>query len=152
MQESHKEFSRRLRKAGIKVTRIRLAILDLITLRRRHMTADEITAALRESGVSADRVTIYRNIDRMVHEGLLVAACLPGKAMRVGVCMEPDAPHHHHIVCERCGKVGETRGCPVADAHARLTDEIRASSGFALTGHITQYIGLCVECQTRPTP
>jgi len=147
VQDSHPDFARQLRKAGIKVTRIRLAILDLVTQHRRHMTADEITAALRTAGVPADRVTIYRNIDRMVHEGLLVAACLPGKAMRVGVCTQPDAPHHHHIVCERCGRVGETDGCPVADMHDELALAVRDRSGFRLTGHITQYLGICAECQ-----
>jgi Fe2+ or Zn2+ uptake regulation protein len=147
MQDASPDYSLRLRHAGIKVTRIRLAILDLITERGRHMTADEITAALRSRGVAADRVTVYRNIDRMVQEGLMVAACTPGKAMRVGVCAQPGAGHHHHIVCERCGRVAETHGCPIQDAGEAFVRRVQEASGFRLTGHITHYIGVCLECR-----
>lgn len=142
----------RLRGASIKVTRIRIAILELVAAQRRHMTADEITAALKQSGVPADRVTVYRNLDRMIHEGLLVATCQPGKAMRVGACTRPDAAHHHHIVCERCGRVEETDGCPVQDAWDELKRQVRAATGFTMTGHIIQYLGICSSCQSDRSP
>ncbi|MBM3318951.1 MAG: transcriptional repressor [Candidatus Eisenbacteria bacterium] len=147
MHEPAADYAQNLRQAGIKVTRIRLAILELIALHGRYMTADEITGALRERAVPADRVTIYRNIDRMVHAGLMVAACMPGKAMRVGVCSRPAAPHHHHILCERCGRVSETSGCPILDARERLAGEILETSGFVLTDHTAQYMGICSDCR-----
>lgn len=147
MSEIASDHVHRLRGASIKVTRIRIAILDLAAAQRRHMTADEITAALKQSGVAADRVTVYRNLDRMIHEGLLIATCQPGKAMRVGACLKPEAAHHHHIVCERCGRVEETDGCPVQDMWDDLKRRVRSTSGFTVTGHITQYVGICPSCQ-----
>jgi Fur family ferric uptake transcriptional regulator len=141
-----------LRDARIKVTKIRIAILDLLSAERRHMTADEITAALKKAGVPADRVTVYRNLDRMIHEGLLIATCQPGKAMRVGACMRPSAPHHHHIICERCGRVAETDGCPVQDVWDELKRQVRASTDFTLAGHITQYLGICPNCAPAGSP
>ncbi len=151
MSRNTADYATLLRNAGIKVTRIRIAILELVAATRKHMTADEITAALKNTASSADRVTVYRNIERMVHEGLLVATCLPGKAMRVGACRRPQDEHHHHIVCERCGRVEETEGCPVADTWAQLAPRIRAYSGFELTGHITQYLGICPDCRQSTT-
>jgi Fe2+ or Zn2+ uptake regulation protein len=139
--------ARRLRDARIKVTKIRIAILDLVVATGRHMTADEITAALKQTRIPADRVTVYRNLDRMIHEGLLVATCQPGKAMRVGACRQPEAAHHHHIVCERCGRVEETDGCPVQDMWDTLRNQVLGSSKFELTGHITQYMGVCPACR-----
>jgi len=139
-------YRNQLRQADIKVTRIRLALLDLLAEQGRHMTADEITAALRQRAVPADRVTIYRNIDRMIDSGMLVATHLPGRAMKVGLCTQPDAAHHHHIVCERCGRVAETDGCPVLDCREDVMRDILVSSGFRMTGHITQFIGICPEC------
>ncbi|MFH1143142.1 MAG: Fur family transcriptional regulator [Candidatus Eisenbacteria bacterium] len=149
MEPAH-PYRSQLRQAEIKVTRIRLALLDTLARESRHMTADEITAALRTRAVRADRVTVYRNIDRMIESGMLVATHLPGRAMRVGLCTQPDSPHHHHIVCERCGRVAETSGCPVLDAQERLAKEIRGSCGFQLTSHITQYVGICPACQAAP--
>lgn len=147
MQQPAAPFGQHLRQVGIKVTRIRLAILELISEHGRFMTADEITAALRSRHIAADRVTVYRNIDRMVHAGLMVAACMPGKAMRVGACSQPAAPHHHHIICERCGRVAETDGCPIQDAGERLVREVFEASGFQLTDHMAQYMGICPECR-----
>jgi Fe2+ or Zn2+ uptake regulation protein len=152
VNEQQNDQVRLLRDAHIKVTRIRIAILDLLGKERRHMTADEITAALKKLGVPADRVTVYRNLDRMIHEGLLIATCQPGKAMRVGACMKPASAHHHHVICERCGRVEETDGCPVQDLWDKLKQDIRASTGFTLTGHITQYLGICPDCRPAGTP
>jgi len=146
--ESNKtEYRKKLRSSHIKVTRIRLALLDLLARHSRHMTADEMTAALRKESVPADRVTIYRNIERLIDSGILVATHLPGRAMRVGLCTQPDAPHHHHIVCEKCGRVAETDGCPVLDSWDRLTQHVRDCCGFQLTGHVTQYSGVCANCR-----
>jgi Fur family ferric uptake transcriptional regulator len=138
-----------LRQAKIKVTRIRLALLDLLATQGHHMTADEITAALRKAGVRADRVTVYRNIDRMIQDGLLIPTHLPGRALRVGLCTRPEAAHHHHVVCERCGRVAETDGCPVREVWERLSREIHEQGGFTLTDHITQYVGICPECRRK---
>jgi Fur family ferric uptake transcriptional regulator len=147
VEPSKAEHRNQLRRAGIKITRIRLALLELLAKESRHMTADEITAALRSQTVPADRVTIYRNIDRMIESGLLAATYLPGRAMRVGLCTQPDALHHHHIVCEKCGRVAETNGCPVSDSWDQLSREVRQSCGFQLTSHVTQYVGICADCR-----
>ncbi|MCK4412305.1 MAG: transcriptional repressor [Candidatus Eisenbacteria sp.] len=149
MQPTQPEHVTRLRRANIKVTRIRIALLDLLAAQERHMTADEITVALRKAGVRADRVTVYRNIDRMIQDGLLVPTLLPGRALHVGLCTRPDAAHHHHVVCERCGRVAETDGCPVREVWERLSREIQEQRGFQLTDHITQYVGICPECQRK---
>jgi Fur family ferric uptake transcriptional regulator len=67
--------------------------------------------------------------------------------MRVGACRQPEAAHHHHIVCERCGRVEETDGCPVQDMWDTLRNQVLGSSKFELTGHITQYMGVCPACR-----
>ena len=63
------DFPELLRGAGLKVTGTRLALLQLVGTRGRHMTADEITAGLHKIGVPADRVTVYRNIDKLLRAG-----------------------------------------------------------------------------------
>jgi Fe2+ or Zn2+ uptake regulation protein len=140
------DFATLLRGAGLKVTSTRLALLGLLAERERHMTADEITAQMHANGVPVDRVTIYRNIEKMLVEGLLIATNLPGRALRVGLCTQPDSPHHHHIVCDQCGRVAESEGCLVAEHWNSIAAKVRKSTGFKLTGHIMQYVGICSEC------
>lgn len=145
--ESQIDFSKVLREAGLKVTSARLALLKLISSEGRHMTADEITDGLRARGVRVDRVTVYRNIDRMIRDDILIHTHLPGRAMRVGFCIQPEAPHHHHIVCQVCGRVDETVGCCIQDRWDAIAAQIQEQSGFKVTGHMMQYIGICRECR-----
>jgi Fe2+ or Zn2+ uptake regulation protein len=149
-EEARANHANRLHEAGLKVTKTRLAILDLVADERRHVTADELTAALRRGKVPADRVTVYRNIDRMIRAGLLITTHMPGKALRVGYCSRPGGPHHHHIVCCICGRVAELQGCVVRDAWTELQEDVRNGTGFELTGHRLQFFGTCAECQSLP--
>ncbi len=141
------DAARMLRNAGLKVTRTRVGLLNLLARKSRHLTADEITAGLHAEGIRLDRVTVYRNIERLLDVGIFVASFLPGRALRVGLCRCPDAPHHHHIVCLHCGKLAETQGCLVSDRWETLRQELEAQTGFALEGHVMQYVGVCPECR-----
>ena len=140
-----------LRGSGLKVTGTRLALLHLVGARGRHMTADEITAGLHRAGVPADRVTVYRNIDKLLRSGLLIATHIPGRALRVGLCTRPRSDHHHHIVCQVCGRINETTGCCVAGQWDQLKKQLGEQTGWILTDHAMQYIGICPECAaTQP--
>ena len=138
-----------LRKVGLKVTRTRVAMLNLLASSREHKTADEIVAGLRQQRVPVDRVTIYRNLERMLDVGLLATIYLPGKAMRVGLCTRLDSPHHHMIVCSKCGRVQQVEGCCLSEMWGRVADKIKSQSEFTLTGHVMQYIGICPTCASK---
>ncbi len=141
------DFASTLRNAGLKVTGTRIALLELILRENRHMTADEITQGLHDSGVSVDRVTIYRNIERLIKEGLLIPIHLPGRALRVGLCKKPNDPRHAHVVCIKCGKVEETEGSLVLDHWDGVKGKIKEETDFELTDFVLQYIGICPSCR-----
>jgi Fur family ferric uptake transcriptional regulator len=132
-----------LRDVGLKVTAVRVALLDLIGRRAQHMTADEITDALHELGMPVDRVTVYRNVERMLDEGLVTADLKPGRALRVALCARPGRVHHHHIVCDSCGKVTPTDGCYLTENWERIRADMLRTTGYQLNGHLTQYTGTC---------
>jgi Fur family ferric uptake transcriptional regulator len=136
-----------LRSAGLKVTAIRVALLDLVSARAQHFSADEITDALHQQGMPVDRVTIYRNIERMLREGLLLADLQPGRALRVALNAKPGKMHHHHIVCDACGKVTATESCYLTANWEQIRADIRRSTGYDLSGHLMQYLGTCPDCE-----
>ncbi len=140
------DYAALLRRVGLKVTRCRVAMLAYIDSQGQHATADEITAGLKAEGFTVDRVTIYRNVDRMLQKGLLATIYVPGRAMRVGLCKHPDSAHHHHVVCVDCGKVEEVESCFLTDSWDQVCHEVNGSSGYELTGHVMQYLGKCPEC------
>ncbi|MCK4305032.1 MAG: transcriptional repressor [Candidatus Eisenbacteria sp.] len=143
------DFAQLLRNAGLKVTNTRLALLNLVEQGGRHMAADAITTGLHAAGISVDRVTVYRNIDRMQQEGILIPICMPGKALSVGLCKKPNGPHHHHIFCSSCGRMEEADGCVVNDNWEAIGRHQMETNGFELTDHRLQYIGICPSCRMK---
>lgn len=135
-----------LRAVGLKVTAIRVGMLGLIAQRAQHLTADEITDALRQAGTPVDRVTVYRNIERMLHEGLLLADLQPGRALKVALSAHPGHVHHHHIVCDSCGRVTVVEHCYLQDNWDSIRDDVRRLTGYDLNGHLTQLTGTCPDC------
>ena len=134
-----------LRRVGLKVTRSRIAMLDLLAEQMTPMSADEITAALREKGLTVDRVTVYRNLDRMLESDVLAPIYTSGRAMRVALRSHPGSPNHHFILCEVSGKVAEIDSTFLADCWEQAKDRIKAASGWEMTGQVMQFIGISPE-------
>ncbi len=131
---------------GLKVTAVRVALIDLIARRAQHMTADEITDALHAEGLPVDRVTIYRNVERMLQEGLLKADLRPGRALKVALLPHPGRVHHHHIVCDSCGRVTPTENCYLTENWEQIRADVLRTTGYELSGHLMQFAGTCPEC------
>ncbi|MGO1823093.1 MAG: Fur family transcriptional regulator, partial [Brevibacterium aurantiacum] len=49
--------------------------------------------------------------------------------------------HHHHLVCENCGKAVEVE--PPSEDWITTTAH---SHGFEVTRHVFEIFGLCAEC------
>jgi Fur family ferric uptake transcriptional regulator len=127
----------RLRAAGLRVTPQRLAVLDALATLGGHPTADEVAAALRESGRPMPRATLYHGLSSMADAGVvLVADTGPGVAR-----FEVGSTWHHHLVCRACGRIvdvpclGDSRPCIDADLAGAVIDEAQVV-----------FRGLCPSC------
>ncbi|WP_448574798.1 Fur family transcriptional regulator [Thermomicrobium sp.] len=91
----------RLRRAGLRATRPRLIILDVLERASGHRSIDELMDLLRARGVRLPRATVYNVIRSLVVNGLvMVADTGPGRML-----VEPAQSWHHHFVCRQCGAV-----------------------------------------------
>jgi len=91
----------RLRRAGLRATRPRLIILDVLERGSGHRSIDELLDLLRARGVRLPRATVYNVIRSLVAHGLvMVADTGPGRML-----VEPAQSWHHHFVCRQCGAV-----------------------------------------------
>jgi Fur family ferric uptake transcriptional regulator len=132
-----------LRAKGRRMTRQRQVIWETFTADpERHLSAENVAERVREQLPQVNASTIYRTLDLLVEEGLLLRTDLGGDR----AFYEPAREHaHHHLVCERCGAVDHLHDEDLGDLRRRVS----ASSGFALgSGEITLY-GLCKACQSE---
>ncbi len=50
---------------------------------------------------------------------------------------------HHHLVCNKCGKVFEVE----ADLLDELEEEIETKYGFEILDHTVKFFGICKDCK-----
>jgi Fur family ferric uptake transcriptional regulator len=121
-------------------TRQRSAVLAALREASEPLSAQDLHAGL---GRRVGLATVYRTLQGLVESGQVdVFRRDRGEAL-YRLC---NPLHHHHLVCERCGRVEEIDACevqPWAERAARRR-------GFAITGHQADIFGLCPSCQARP--
>jgi Fe2+ or Zn2+ uptake regulation protein len=94
----------RLRGAGMRITRPRLAVVAALDALGGHRSADEVHSYLRGTGDSdLPRTSVYNALAALCAAGVAMPADVgPGPA-----AYELGARWHHHFVCRRCGSVAD---------------------------------------------
>lgn len=132
-----------LRAKGRRLTRQRQLIWNTFMAEpERHLSAEDVVELVRTELPSVNPSTVYRTLELLVGEGLLLRTELgTGRAF-----YEPAREHaHHHLVCERCGAVAHFHDELLGD----LSERIEASSGYTLTGEEITLYGICGSCRAR---
>jgi Fur family peroxide stress response transcriptional regulator len=132
-----------LRRAGLKLTPQRLAIVHSFAGDPTHPTAQEIFDRLRPVLPTMSFATVYSTLDSLTLAGLCSArALLPGAAR-----FDPNTEPHDHAVCEVCGAMRDIDlGARPAGARAE-GGEGGALGGFEVRSVETIYRGVCERCR-----
>ncbi len=117
----------------------REAILEVLEAADRPLTVEDIRSRLsdRRPGIP----TIYRNLERFAQEGWAEALVGADQVMRFVRCRSRE--HHHHVVCETCGRCVEVSPCGLGEAF----EAIEQRTGFRLTRHVLHLFGRCPTCR-----
>jgi Fur family ferric uptake transcriptional regulator len=121
----------KLRGCGYKATPQRLAVLSAIAAGQ-HQGLEEIRTRCPEVGM----VTLYRTLGLFSELGLVRRLDL-GRGPRYELAED----HHHHLICEECGRVTEFERCPVD-----LRDLPGVGADFEIRAHSLEVYGRCSAC------
>ena len=125
-----------------RTTRQRTAVLAALRRAPEPVSAQDLHAEL---GRSVGLATVYRTLQGLVDSGQVdVFRRDTGEAL-FRLC---NPVHHHHLVCQRCGRVEETDACEVAPWAA----PVGRRRGFSVTGHQADVFGVCANCQRARVP
>ena len=137
--------SRRPEQVARRQTRQRSLIWDVLAQAEGgHLSAAGVELAVRAAGAPLHRATIYRTLDRLVDDGLLVRTNLGSDGSQYEIAHA----HHHHLVCESCGRVEHISH----DTVRRAIERIEADSGFELAGACLSLQGRCAGCRVATQP
>ncbi|MCC6619000.1 MAG: transcriptional repressor [Chloroflexi bacterium] len=129
----------RLRRAGERVTPQRLLVAATLTEAAHGLTAAEVQQRVRRARHRIGRATVFRALEALVSAGLARRLERDGHVYAYVACEEA---HHHHLACDRCGRVED-----IGEAHvAPLVREIEREAGFHIDDARVDFYGLCAGC------
>jgi Fe2+ or Zn2+ uptake regulation protein len=131
-----------IRKKGIRLTRQRRVILQVMDAAEQHLDVDQILARAQKLNPEVHLVTVYRTIDMLKKHGLideLDLLHLRGDRHYY----ETHGPRDHiHVACLKCGKVREFE----SRLYEQLKEQIARDFQMQVTVSRTEVGGICNEC------
>lgn len=127
-----------LKRAGLKLTPQRIAIVKEIASDATHPTAQDLFERLRGTFPTMSFATVYNTLDALTTLGLV-------KSLRLGAAVrfDPNTTPHHHAVCDGCGSVLDL---PMSAPSHALTRAIEETFQFEVRTEERTYRGLCGRC------
>jgi Fur family ferric uptake transcriptional regulator len=129
--------------AGMRLTRQRQILLDLIDKTGEHLDAERLYRMAREKDPKLNRVTVYRTLKLLKEGGLVDELDLMHQAGEQHYYETRRKQEHAHVICLTCGKVEEFFGEPLQ----RLRRQIESHFGFQIVLARTEVGGYCSHCQ-----
>jgi Fur family ferric uptake transcriptional regulator len=135
-----KPWTAALDRAGYSITEPRRAVAEMVAERDSHFTAPELVLEAQRRRLGVGRATVFRALEVFEELGLVERLDLPSGEHAYVVC-EP--AHHHHVVCQRCGRGTDVEDCGIED----VARQIEAQTGYLVDSHRVELFGLCPECR-----
>ena len=106
------------------------------------LTAQQIFDALRADGRTVGIASVYRVLELLSEKGLVQRIDVGAGIARFEPLLR-SGEHHHHLVCDGCGKVE-------AFADEELEDvlhKVEGRTGYSVAGHDVVLRGACSDCR-----
>jgi Fur family ferric uptake transcriptional regulator len=135
------------RQNGVRLTRQRSILLELIEKSGEHLDAERLFQLAREVDPKLNRVTVYRTLKLLKDGGLVDELDLMHYGGDQHYYETRRKQEHAHVICLGCGKVEEFFG----EQLQKLRSQIEADFGFQILTARTEVGGYCPHCQTLRT-
>lgn len=130
------------RQQGLRWTKQRQSLFTILNVSLdRYLDITEVDHQMRKEYPRMSHNTIYRNLQEFRDLKLVEMKAGPNGLM---VKLECDPHHHHHFICQNCGRVQE-----IKMPHFDYAEYQKQLPGAKITGHSFELYGYCAECQQK---
>lgn len=141
-QDLASKLAERLPERGLRLTPIRLRVLEVFHTARRPLSVAQVYFALGQR--AADLATVYRTVRAFEKTGLIERVCLSdGLARYLATFHSERHTHAHYLICEVCHDVQMIHECC-----NKWTRE-EGPAGFLILGHRLEIFGICEGCRQK---
>jgi Fur family ferric uptake transcriptional regulator len=115
-------------------------IIEVLATEHAHLTSSQVYEEIRSRLPAVNQSTVYRSLERLTHTGKVSVSDMgTGSAVYELVTNEI----HHHLVCEKCGRVMTISNAEVKKFFSAIQNENHFN---VLTNHLILF-GICDQCQ-----
>jgi Fur family transcriptional regulator, ferric uptake regulator len=130
-----------LARAGLRRGGARERIIELMAREPCALSAVEIEDALRAQGGRIGRASVYRVLDLLAEHGLVERVAV-GQGLSRFERVLASGEHHHHLLCDRCGRLVAFDDPALERAIGRVSERL----GARVEHHEITLRGACADC------
>ena len=137
--KEHGDIISKLSEQGYRLTPQRMMVLSAVENSDNHISAEEIYAHVIAKYPHVNISTVYRTLELLKRLDLVTETDLGGGRVRYHPA---DKGHHHHLVCQECGRIIDLDESVLSSLRGMLLREYKFSADLrhlAIFGH-------CAHC------
>lgn len=132
-----------LHAAGLRNGGARRAVVAHLSEQDCCRSAQEIFDGIRAAGNKVGIASVYRILDTLTELRLVQRVDIGDGIARFEVALPHGEHHHHHLVCDDCGRVEPFSDDGLEQALARVASKL----GYAMEQHDVVLHGACGDCR-----
>lgn len=125
----------------MRLTPQRQIILEELSKVKTHPTANEVYDMVRKRLPRIGLGTVYRNLDLMAENGLILKLEVGGTQKR----FDATTALHYHIRCSECGRVDDID----VDVLHQIEQAAADATDYQILGHHIEFTGICTRCNSE---
>lgn len=130
-----------LKEKGIKITKGRTEILNILQTSENSLSAEKLYQICRGNNIDINLSTIYRTLE--LFEEKEIVEKIPFNDGVFSYKLKGKT-HRHHLQCDICHKEVDIP-CPMI----QIEEIVQNSTGFTLTDHDLVMKGVCKDCKSK---
>jgi Fur family transcriptional regulator, ferric uptake regulator len=130
---------------GVRMTRQRKIVLDLLEHAAGHLDAAAVLEQARRADPGIDRATVYRTLSLLKRSGLIEELDLLHLGGKGHYYERRETGTHVHIGCVECGQIIEFPTRLIA----RLENDIQELTGYTVESTRVEVAGRCPRCSRK---
>ncbi len=141
------EWHGRFRGLGCRMTAGREAVIEVLSITKEHLSAEEIYNLAKKRNPELGLTTVYRTLERLSAMGEVYKFDFGDKRARFELARSAKG-HHHHLVCTSCNAIIDYDD--FIDDEVKLLKEtekkLSKKYNFKIEDHLLQFHGRCEKC------
>jgi Fur family ferric uptake transcriptional regulator len=133
---------RGMRDAGLRKGGARQSVVEHLGKQRCCLSAQEIFDGIRAEGGRVGIASVYRVLEQLADLRLVQRVDIGDGIARFEPA-QAGADHHHHLVCDDCGRVDAFSDTSLEQALQRVAGDL----DYEMAGHDVVLRGACGECR-----